>query len=84
MLMLFETQALIQMYVNLFSTMLKNPNLKVPDDMPKDPAFLGASLTPHALRRATSSTSSSPSSVGTVIAKGVVPIFQGLAGRANQ
>ena len=46
--------------------------------MPKEPAFLGVSLTPqpsegyefHLVI---------PSPVGTVIAKGVVPIFQGLA-----
>ncbi len=31
----------------MFSTIMKNPNLKVPDEMPKDPAFVGVSLTPH-------------------------------------
>jgi hypothetical protein len=49
----------------------------VPDDLPKEPAFLGASLTPrppagyefHLVV---------PGAFGTVIAKGMVPLFQGL------
>jgi hypothetical protein len=77
-LALVEVQAVIRMYVNLFATILKKPDLKVPDDMPKDPTFLGASLTPHPSEGYEFHTVI-PSSVGTVIAKGVVPIFQGLA-----
>jgi hypothetical protein len=68
----------------MFSAMLKKPDLKVPEEMPKDPTFLGASLTPHP-SEGYEFHAVIPSSVGTVIAKGVVPIFQGLAAQgANQ
>jgi hypothetical protein len=77
-LLLFETQALVRMYVNLFSGILKKPDLKLPDDMPKEPAFLGASLTPHP-SEGYEFHLVVPSTVGTVIAKGVVPMVQGLA-----
>jgi hypothetical protein len=83
-LAIVEVQAVIRMYVNMFSAMLKKPDLKVPDEMPKDPTFLGASLTPHP-SEGYEFHAVIPSSVGTVIAKGVVPIFQGLAAQgANQ
>ncbi len=84
MILLYETQALVKMSVNMFSTIMKNPNLKVPDEMPKDPAFLGLSLTPQA-SEGYELDFVIPSGVGTVIAKGVIPIFQGLAAPgANQ
>jgi hypothetical protein len=72
------------MYTSLFAAMFKNPDLKLPDDLPKDPAFLGASLTPrppvgyefHLVI---------PTSVGTLIDKGLVPLFRQLQpGGANQ
>jgi hypothetical protein len=72
------------MTVKMFSNLLKNPDLKVPDDMPKDPAFLGVSLSPQA-SEGYEIDLVIPSDVGAVIAKGVMPIIQGLAaGRANQ
>ena len=60
------------------ATVTNNPNLKPPADLPADPAFLGASLTPHA-PEGYEFHLVIPTSVGTVIAKGLVPIFQGLA-----
>jgi hypothetical protein len=77
LLAMIESQSLARMYANLFATMFKNPDLKVGDDLPKEPAFLGMSVTPrppvgyeiHLVI---------PSSVGTVVDKGLVPIFRGL------
>jgi hypothetical protein len=52
--------------------------------MPKDPAYLGASLTPHA-SQGYELHLTVPSAVGTVIAKGLVPMMQGAgAPGANQ
>ncbi len=77
LLVMIESQSLIRWYGGLLAAMLKNPDLKVGDDLPKEPAFVGASLTPrppvgyefHLMI---------PSSVGTVVDKGIVPIFRGL------
>lgn len=80
---LFDTQSLVKMMVSQLATTLKNPDLKVPDTLPKDPAFLGGSIAPrpplgfefHLVI---------PSSVGAVIEKGLLPVFQSLqAGAAN-
>ncbi len=77
LLIMLDSQSLIRWYVKFFAEMLKNPDLKVGDDMPKEPAFLGMSLTPrppvgyefHLVI---------PSSVGTVVNKGLVPILGNL------
>ena len=66
------------MFAKLFATVTKNPNLKPPDDMPKEPAYIGASLTPHAAEGYEVHLVL-PSAAGTVVAKGMVPMFQGLA-----
>jgi hypothetical protein len=84
LLVLLDVQGLAKMYAGLFAAMFKNPDLKLPDDLPKDPAFLGASLTPrppvgyefHLVI---------PTSVGTLIDKGLMPLFRQLQpGGANQ
>ena len=84
LLVLFETQSFIKMIVGQLAKTLKNPDLKVPDDLPKEPAFLGGSITPrpplgyefHLVI---------PSSVGNVINKGLVPLAPHLQpGGANQ
>jgi hypothetical protein len=77
LLVMIESQSIARWYAGLFAAMFKNPNLKVGDDIPKEPAFLGASLTPrppvgfefHLVI---------PSSVGAVVDKGLMPIFRGL------
>ena len=84
LLVLLDAQSLIKMFVSQLATTLKNPDLKVPDDLPKEPVFLGGSVTPrpplgyefHLFI---------PSSVGTVINKGVMPMLPHLQpGGANQ
>jgi hypothetical protein len=83
-LAILDTQATVRMYVNMFSMILKKPELKVPDDMPKEPVYLGGSLTPYPSEGYEFHTVI-PGAVGTVIAKGVIPIFQNLgAPGANQ
>jgi hypothetical protein len=77
-LMLFSSQALVRMFATQFAALTKNPNLKPPEDMPAEPAYLGVSLTPHP-SEGFEVHLVIPSPVGTVIAKGMIPIFQGLA-----
>jgi hypothetical protein len=76
--MLFSTQGLVRMFANIFATVTKNPGLKPPDDMPKEPAYIGASLTTHAAEGFEVHLVL-PGAAGTVVAKGLVPLFQGLA-----
>ena len=38
-LMLFSTQGIVRMMANQFATISKNADLKVPEDMPKEPAY---------------------------------------------
>jgi hypothetical protein len=80
-LMLMSVQGLTRMYATMFSSMTKNPNLKAPEDMPKEPAYIGISLSPHRgegyeLHVVV------PAEAGPVISRGLVPIFQGMAGAA--
>jgi hypothetical protein len=80
-LMIFNTQSMVRMMANVIANTVKKPDLKVPEDLPKEPAYLGLSLTPHAgqgyeLHLAI------PGAVGPVIAKGLVPVMQG-AGAAG-
>jgi hypothetical protein len=77
LLVMLSTQDLTRMLASQLGAVLQNPNLKVPDDLPKEPAFVGAALTArppagyefHLVV---------PDAVGSVIAKGMVPLFQGL------
>src|SRR5262249_17856422 len=78
LLLLYSTQDLVRMMANQIATQTKNPNLKPPADMPAEPAYLGVSLTPHA-SEGYEVHFVIPSPVGTVVAKGLVPIFQGFA-----
>jgi hypothetical protein len=84
LLVLFEAQSFVKMIVSQLAATLKNPDLKVPDDLSKEPVFLGGSITPrpplgyefHLVI---------PSTVGTVIDKGLMPLIQKLQpGGVNQ
>lgn len=77
-LMIFDTQNLVRMMARMMGTIAKKPDLKAPEDMPKEPAYFGVSLTPHA-SQGYEFHLAIPSAVGTVIAKGVIPIIQGMA-----
>jgi hypothetical protein len=79
-LMLISAQGLTRMMARQFSAMTRNPNLKPPDDMPKEPAFLGGALTPHP-SEGYEFQLVIPSAFGTVIAKDTIPMFQGQAPR---
>jgi hypothetical protein len=78
LLLLYSTQELVRMMARQSAAVTKNPDLKPPADMPAEPAYLGVSLTPHA-SEGYEIHLVIPSPVGTVIAKGLVPIIQGLA-----
>jgi hypothetical protein len=81
-LLLFSSQDLVRMMARQFATIAKNADLKAPEDMPKEPAYLGASVTPFA-SEGFEFHLVIPSPVGTVISKGMVPLFQAIGG-ANQ
>jgi hypothetical protein len=78
---MMNMQALTKQIASMFSAMT-NAELEVPADMPKEPALLGGSLsaTPAGYRF----DFVVPSSVGPVIEKGMVPMFQSLQGQVNQ
>jgi hypothetical protein len=77
LLVLISAQGLVRLFATQLSAMFQNPALKVPADLPREPAFVGVSLTPrppagyefHLVV---------PSPVGAVVNKGIIPIFQGL------
>jgi hypothetical protein len=83
MMVIVSMQGLVKMFASQFSAMTNKPDLKAPGDMPKEPALLGVSLTPvaptgyefHLVV---------PSTVGPVIEKGLVPLFQGLQGQVTR
>ena len=77
-LMLLNIQGLVKMMAAQFAAMTKNPDIKAPEDMPREAAYLGASLVPHATQGYEFHLVA-PSSVGPVIAKGLIPVFQGMA-----
>jgi hypothetical protein len=77
-LMIFHAQGLVRMMAKSIGATLQKPDLKAPEDMPKDPAYLGASLTPHAAKGYEFHLAV-PGPVGAVIAKGFLPMVQGLA-----
>jgi hypothetical protein len=83
LLAMLSAQNFARMFATQLATMTKNPNVKPPADLPKDPALVGFSLTPrppagiefHLVV---------PASVGSVIDKGIVPMFRQLqAGAPN-
>lgn len=79
---LFSAQGLVRQIASQFSAISNNPDLKPPADLPKDPALIGASLTPVA-PNGYEFHLVVPSPVGGVIENGLVPLVQGLQGRAN-
>lgn len=77
-LMVMNMQGLVRMMAAQFAAIAKNPDVKAPEDMPKEAAYLGASLTPHATQGYEFHLVL-PSPVGPVVAKGLIPLFQGFA-----
>ena len=75
--MLFSSQSLVRMLAKQFAAVSKNPDLKAPEAMPKEAAYLGASLTPHPTDGYEFHLVV-PSPVGAVFAKGMVPLFQAM------
>jgi hypothetical protein len=70
------------MMTRQFATIAKNADLKAPEDLPKEPAYLGASITPQA-SEGFEFHLVVPSPVGIVISKGMESMIRALAG-ANQ
>jgi hypothetical protein len=84
LLVLLSAQSLARMFATQFAAVTNNPNLKLPGDVPQEPALLGASLTPRA-PTGFEFHLVLPSSVGTVVEKGMIPLFRDLqAARPNQ
>ncbi len=81
-IMLISAQGITRLYASLFSAMTKNPDLKAPDDMPKEPAYIGVSLTPHPAE-GYELHFVVPAEAGPVISKGLIPVFQGAISRPN-
>ncbi|MHB1559661.1 MAG: hypothetical protein ACYC61_19610 [Isosphaeraceae bacterium] len=78
LVMVLSVQGGARMYAAMFSATTKNPELKVPADMPKEPAFIGISLTPRP-REGYEFHLIVPADAGPAISKGLVPVFRGLA-----
>jgi hypothetical protein len=78
-LLLFNTQDLVRMTATQFAAITKNADLKAPEDVPKEPAYLGVALTPRA-SEGFEFHLVVPSPVGTVVSKGLIPIIQALSG----
>lgn len=75
---LFSAQGLVRQVVISLSNMTRNPDLKPPDNLPKDAALIGVSLTPAApngyeFRLVV------PSTVGPVFEQGFSPVLRGFA-----
>jgi hypothetical protein len=82
-LFLVSAQGLVRMMSGVLSaTAPDNPALKAPADLPKEPALFGGTSvsSPEGIEFETFI----PSGVGPVFEKGLVPLFQGMAGQVNQ
>ncbi len=78
LLALVSAQGLVRLFATQFAATLNKPDLKAPDDLPKEPALFGVSLT----YRPPSGYEFHlvvPSQVGPVFEKGLVPLFQSIA-----
>jgi hypothetical protein len=80
---LLGAQGLVQQFsAQLSAINPNNPDLKAPHDLPKDPALLGGALTPVADGYQFQAVV--PAAVGPVFEQGLLPLFQGLGGRATR
>ena len=77
-----SAQGLVNQMAMQFAAMFNNPDLKAPADLPKDPALVGMAVTlgepGYGFRIVV------PSRVGEVVEKGLVPLFQSMAGQVNR
>jgi hypothetical protein len=83
LLVLVSMQGVVRQLSTIFGAAFPdNPALKAPADLPSDPALIGvaAKSVPNGLQFQFVL----PSAVGPVVEKGLVPLFQGMAGRVNQ
>jgi hypothetical protein len=77
LLVILSSQGVVRMFANQLAATLNKPELKAPQDLPKEDVFLGASLTPrrpagyefHLVI---------PSQAGPIFEKGLVPLFQSI------
>ncbi|WP_406693873.1 hypothetical protein V5E97_22820 [Singulisphaera sp. Ch08] len=83
LLMIMNAQGIVRMLASQFGAALNKPELKVPADLPKEPALFGISLTPRA-PKGYEFHFVLPSQVGPVVEKGMIPLFQGLQGKIER
>lgn len=81
-LMLLSAQGLVRMMAGTLGAAMGGQPVPVPADLPREPAFLGGSLTMTAGGYRFDLVI--PSEVGPVLEKGLVPLFLGLQGKINQ
>jgi hypothetical protein len=81
-LLVVSAQGLVRQISDQLAATMPGAELPKPADMPKETAFLGGSVTAspsgYQLRLVV------PSPVGTVLEKGLTPVFQGLQGKVGQ
>ncbi|WP_422927671.1 hypothetical protein [Singulisphaera sp. PoT] len=77
LLAIISAQGLAKLFATQLAAAANKPDLKLPTDMPKEPALFGLSLAPKA-PNAYEFHFILPSDVGAVIEKGFVPLFQSL------
>lgn len=80
--MALNMQGMVRLFARQFATLTRNPDLKAPEDLPQEPAYLGAALTPHP-SEGYEVHLVLPGPAGTVVARGMVPLFQALSGAAR-
>src|SRR5207249_595858 len=83
-LFMVSAQGVVRQMATRFAAFLPpdSPAATPPEDMPTTPALLGGAVVPTA--QGFQFQLVVPSSVGTVFEKGLVPLFQGMAGKVNQ
>jgi hypothetical protein len=82
MMLLVSAQGLVQQIATQLAATLDNPELKVPADMPKEPALFGVSLTNGEAGYQFQLVV--PSRVGPVLEKGLGPVISAVRGQVNQ
>jgi hypothetical protein len=79
---LLSAQGIVRQVTNQLATMLQNPDLKPPADLPKEPVMLGGSLA--AGKAGYQFQLVVPSAAGPVVEKGMGPVIRTIRGQVDQ